>query len=550
MIRHPGFDARRDDGFSMVFVALLLVVLMAFAAFAIDLGMIMNERRQDQGAVDASAMSGGVTALVGGDLQAVVDEVVAASALNVGRSITDAQWVACPDDQPLSSKTAKNLGLSPATSCISWSLGFDRMRVRLPVQVLPTTFARVIGINSLSTRAFAEIQFVPLSGGGALPFVALAGSAAGQHVCIRTSSSDNPPTQMVGNGPNALATPGAAPGASDPCDSIVYDPASSTFGTLTPRDYLAGCDTQDGNIVEAIIRGTDHPTGFFDPPFTIPSGGTASAAESLRAGTTGDVRVDGPGPQCTSFNPNSIQMNSGLSASDLRCALISPSNRDDCPAAQANGNNLLPRLKQGSNVALNIFAGENIDNTPAWAYLTSSNNLPAACISLRSAHQNNDTTWDFYDRRESFLTCLTGWNPNTHDRLFTESIGGSPRFAYVPQIAERRLCDSQDPPANCNPALNRAHVNSYVPIFLNKIYAKQGNNALGCEPLDLRTHSWYMHEAGQVYGLGCGPSNAAVDRLSAIVLHCRMLPKSLCDPDLLPGNPGGTTSIFALRLAR
>lgn len=547
MSRRLSFEACRDDGFTMVFVALLLVVLMAFAAFAIDLGMIMNERRQDQGAVDASAMSGGVIAVVGGDLQAVVDEVVSASVLNVGRAITDAQWVACTDNQALSSKTAAGLGLSPATPCISWSLGFDRMRVRLPVQVLPTTFARVIGFNSLSTRAFAEIQFTPLGGGGALPFVGLAGVAAGQHVCIRTSSSDNPPTQMVGNGPDLPATPGVAPVAADPCDAGVYDPASSTFGTLTPRDYLAGCDTQNDNVMEAIIQGTDHPTGFFNPPFTIPTGGTASAAESLRAATTGDVRVDGPGPQCTSFNPNTIKMNSGLSTSNLRCALISPSNRDDCPA---NGNDLVPRLKQGSNVASNIFVGENMDNTAAWAYLTSSSNLPTACTSLRSAHQGNDATWDFYDRRERFLACLVAWDPNTHDRLFTEAIGGSPRFAYVPQIAERRLCDDQDPPANCNPALDFAHVNSYVPIFLNKIYAKHGNNALGCEPLDPRTHSWYMHEAGQVYGVGCGPSNAAVDRLSAMVLDCRMLPKSICDPDLLPGNPGGTTSIFALRLSR
>jgi len=541
---------------TLVFVALLLVVLMVFAAFAVDLGLIMNERRQDQGAVDSSAMSAAVVALGGGDLQAAVNEVLAQAAFDVNRAITDQQWIDCRDTPPAAYvHTAVSLSLTPRTPCISWTVDFSKMRVRLPDQVLKTSFARVIGIDTLSTRAFAEVEFVPRTeGGAALPFVALAGASTGQHICIRTSSSGDPPTQMVGNGPGNPATVGvpATPGQTndaDPCDGTVYDPGSSTFGTLTPRDYKGGCDTQNDNVMEAIMQGTDHPTGFFaDPPFSIPNGGTSSAAQTARVGSDNDVHVDGPGPRCTTFMPNTIEMNSGLSAGNLRCALVSPRNSDVC-SANGNANNT-PRMKRATSLQSNVFVGESIDNTPAWEYFTSSSNLPTSCKDLRTAHQTNDVDWDFYDRREAFLECLDDWNKNSHDQLFTEAIGGSPRLAYVPQIAERRLCDAQDPPANCTPTLAFAHVNSYLPIFLNKLYVNAGGNSLGCEILDLRPHSWYMQEAGQTFPLGCGPSNGAIDRLSAIVFDCAMLPKAICDPDLLPGIPGNDGSIQTIFEAR
>jgi hypothetical protein len=538
-----------------VFTALTLLVLMLFAAFAVDMGLVMNERRQDQGAVDSSATSGAVIALQSGDLQLVVNEILSKATFGVDRPISNTQWTACEDEELF--HTATSLGLTPRTECISWSQDFKTMRVRVPEQSVDSAFAGVIGLDSLTTDAFAEIEFVPRTeGGAALPFVVLAGASGGQHICIRTDSADNPPVQMVGNGPGVQATVGVAgtpgnPRDSDPCDKAVYDPASSTFGTLTPRDYLNGCDTQNDNVVEAIMEGTDHPTGFFaDPPFTIPPGGTSSGAEVLRATTDGDVRVDGPGPSCRTFMPNTIKMNSGLTTGDLRCALISLRTADTCTA---NGTALTPRLRQGSGLQANVFLEETINNTPAWAYLSASTNLPTSCKDLRAAHMTNNPLWDFYDRRETFLSCLNSWNASTHDQIFTEDIGSSPRFAYVPQLGERRLCDAQDPPANCTPALNFAHVNSYAPVFLNKLYSKDGNNKLGCEVLDPRDHAWFMHEAGQNYGVNCGRAQASVDRLSAIVLDCAMLPKSVCDPDLLPGLPGNDGSIetiFEAHLSR
>lgn len=543
---------RHDDGLALVLMALTLVVLMIFAAFAVDLGAVYNERRLDQNGVDAAAMSGGVIAMKTGDIQDAVDEVLAKVVSEVDSSITTADWTSCNDPDSLARTAATLASVTPDTDCISWSSDFEEMRVRLPDQVVNTSFARVIGINSLTTRAFAHIEFEPMNeGGAALPFVVLASAGAGDHICIRTSSAGNPPTMMSGNGPNVPATVGAAPAYADPCDDAVYDPASSTFGSILPRDYEGGCDQQNENVRLAIIDGYDHPTGFFGdpddnnpPPFTIPPGLTASQAQTLRQSTYADVRIDGPGPQCTTFMPNTLALNTGLSNSDLRCAFISPSNSNVCE-------NRTARLQQGSNVSSsNIFTGERLDNVAPWAYFTSNSNLPTSCTTLRS--NVNSSSWDFYDKREEFIDCLNDFNPNTHDELFTDAIGNSPRFGYVPQIAEARLCEQQTG-SQCN-SLSFIHVNSYAPIFINKLYAKQGNNQLGCEVLDPRLHSWYMHEAGQVYPAGnCGPTNSALDRASAFVLDCRMLPKTVCDPELVPGvpgNPGGTVSIVNLRLSR
>lgn len=571
--RKRAFKMRRrgsnERGVTLVLVALSVLFLMIFVAFAVDIGLLYNERRQDQSAADAGATSGGVLALNGANMQAVVNEVLAKVTADVDRTVSNAQWTSCPDPNNLriteSGHTAASLGLTPATACISWSKSFDEMRVRLPDQIIETFFARVIGINSMQVSAFAHIEFVPFidGSGGALPFVALAGATAGDHICLRTSSNpnNNPPPEMVGNGPNALATPGASPLNSDPCDTAVFDPASSTFGTLTPRDYLGGCDVQNTNVQNAIMDGTDHPTGFFGdpsdnnpPPFSIPANGTSSLAESTRQSTYGDVRIDGPGPNCTTFMPNSIQMNSGLSALDLRCAVLSPHNSNVC-------NSRTPRLRRVSSLpSSNLFIGERFDNTPPWAFIANSSNLPQDCIDVRNAYTTNDLLWDPHDRREEFLRCLDQWTAGagSYDDLFTEAIGGNPRFAYVPQIAERRLCNSQDPAANCNPALNRGHVNSYVPVYLFRLYATSGNTT-ACDPLDLRPHGWSMHEPGQappltlVSNCGGNGNGEALDRLSAIVLDCRSLPTTVCDEARLPGvpgNQGSVTSLYDLQLSR
>ena len=46
-----------DDGVTMILVALTMVGMMVFAAFAVDMGGVYAERRQDQTAADVAALA-------------------------------------------------------------------------------------------------------------------------------------------------------------------------------------------------------------------------------------------------------------------------------------------------------------------------------------------------------------------------------------------------------------------------------------------------------------------------------------------------------------
>ena len=70
-------NIRSDSGVSALTVALAMLVIMGFAAVAIDWGMGVAERRLDQNTVDTAVMSAGVELIVSGDLQEAVDSVKA-----------------------------------------------------------------------------------------------------------------------------------------------------------------------------------------------------------------------------------------------------------------------------------------------------------------------------------------------------------------------------------------------------------------------------------------------------------------------------------------
>ena len=206
MLRHDHAEVN-DRGVAIIFVALTLIVLMIFTAFAVDLGKVYAERRHDQGAVDASATSGAVQFLSLQSQQHAVDEIVDKVERNLGRSV---DWTGCTDANQLD-RTATEFSLTPATPCISFSSGFNRLRVRLPDQVIATSLAGVIGIDSFTSSAFAEVTIAP-RGGGSLPFVVLAGNGPGDDVCLRVDNSGGVEP------PNIEAQPPYAPRDLDPCD--------------------------------------------------------------------------------------------------------------------------------------------------------------------------------------------------------------------------------------------------------------------------------------------------------------------------------------------
>ena len=149
--------------------ALSLVVLFGFAAIAVDVGNQFAHRRRAQGAVDAATLAGAIEiSSPGATTQEAVDVIKDFVDRNTGLTVTDAQWVSdCADPSPLP-VTAADLGLVPATECISFAL--DEIRVSLPVFDLDTFFAAVVGVNTLSYTATANAEWSFPAGGNPPPF--------------------------------------------------------------------------------------------------------------------------------------------------------------------------------------------------------------------------------------------------------------------------------------------------------------------------------------------------------------------------------------------
>lgn len=512
------FDARGDDGLVIPIIALTLVLLMVSAAFVLDLGFVYSERRDDQNSVDAATLSGAVQLLKTQSTQGAVNEILAKVNDDLGRSVPVSEWLSCNDDSSLA-RTAATLSLTPATDCISFSAGFDRVRVRMPDQTVKTNFARVVGLNSFTSSAFAEVSTTP-AGGGALPFVVTALNGAGDHICLRTDGTGG------AEPPDEKPPPGDPYGTGfqlDPCNKANYDAQQGARGTIKPYWYN-GCNKPTGNqsIVDAIMVGMDHQLGVFEPEVSLSPGSSANALDS-NAG----ARFDGGGA-CTTIFPNTVDVDTGLTTGLLTCALLeSPCNSGSSATAGKSG-----RLSGNSSVAKFVELGVN--DQPLWNYFVSSlpSGSPASCSTAKSG------LTEFYLRRAALSDCLAKW---TSGQLFQDSIGDEKRLGFVPRIAESAICDVQpSPPSDpdcqgSNGPLDNVHVNSFSPVYIDGLY--QDGSGI-CDTTNPSTPSgttnWSIHYPGKGLKCGDGPGSDSVDRISGIVLPCGSLPATVCDPS---GNP-------------
>lgn len=553
----PSRRCQDDRGVAAVLFAVVLTALFAVSALAVDVGQAYAERRHDQNTADAAVMSGLVESVLGGgELQGVVDEMVAKVDTTLGRTVSDAEWTACTDSGALA-RTAAFMGLTPATQCISFSKGFDRVRVQLPDQEVDGIFGPVAGFGNLSTNAAAEAEIEP--GAGGPPFLALEGTTKGDFVCLRTGGNQNgaPISLMQGNGPGNPPTPSTT---RDPCDAFDDEVDSSTFGTFRPHAYLSStCNQRNEEVKVAIAVGMDHVLGIF-------SGGYQGAADT-RVRVDGD-RANATAPLCTMPHPNTLDVDTGFSAQDLKCALLSPTYDDLCE-------NEYPRLKP-AGVTLDptpTVVGETLSNHAPWEYLLPAETLydkgavapnpaPTSCVIVASARNSDDAfqipadvrsgdtsfdnyismhpsrgdeAWDPYDFFDKFQECLNDWEPGD-PVLFDESIGESARFGFIPRVAEERLNVGE-----------QVHIEGFLPIYIYRLYISMNNSTMCDTVYDNRPTSYLVHDAGR--GYSCGSSNQNVDRLSSLVFACGMVPRSICSkPTDYPEYAG--VDIFDFRLVK
>ncbi|MFZ6003845.1 MAG: pilus assembly protein TadG-related protein [Actinomycetota bacterium] len=509
-----------DRGLAIPLVALSLVILMVFAAFVLDLGLVYTERRNDQNSVDAAATSGAVQLLRVQSAQAAVDEIVAKVNDDLERTVSNSEWTACSDPANLT-RTAVTLALTPATDCISFSAGFDRVRVRIPNQTINTTFGRVVGLNSFTSSAFAEVSTTP-AGGGALPFVVTSLNGPGDQICLRTDGTggDEPPDQ-----PPPPDDPYGQGFQLDPCNEQSFDTHEGGRGTIKPYFYV-GCNRPTGNqsIVDAIMVGMDHQIGVFDPEVTLAPGASANLLDSNPG-----ARIDGGGG-CTVALPNTVDIDTGLTAQLLRCSLL------EVPCASGSSATSGQSGRLSGPIATAEFAELGVNDTALWDYFVGSlpSGSPASCTVAKS------NLTEFYLRRAALRDCLTNW---TSGQLFTDDIADQKRLGFVPRIAERGLCDTQpnppsDPDCQGNGPLSNVHVNNFSPVYIDGLYQ---DNAGICDLTNpatpLLSTTWAIHYPGK--GMKCGDSSGSdvIHRVSGIVVPCGALPGTVCDPTSNPPFP-------------
>lgn len=226
-------DHTDDSGVTMILVALVLVIMMIFAAFAVDVTAVYSARRGDQNAADTASLGGLQTLLAPGSTDAEVKaQVISLVTGSIGSAAAGYDWNSCttPDDDPVDTAVDGN-------NCITTTATRDILQVRIPVQSYDGGFARVAGVD-LKHAAFAIAGIDSIGLGGVLPLPMASGAGGGDgYVCVRTGS-------------------GGALDAMPPCDKQ----NTGGFGNVDFDLWRAGCASglPKDRWATNIARGVDH----------------------------------------------------------------------------------------------------------------------------------------------------------------------------------------------------------------------------------------------------------------------------------------------------
>ena len=433
--------SKEQSGAILVMSALVIVVVMVFAALTTDLGAAWAQRRQNQSAADAGALAAALEIGETTPLEpAMVDAAIDYATRNLGGPFTSgdptpAEWLACNDSdrpagyQPLQD-SAGNL-----IDCISLhSIGI--VRVRVPVQDVPTSFASVIGINEIPTNGVAEADLRPPLG-GIRPFGVTSGLNPGE-VCLRA-------------GPVSTGDCGR----NEEGDFRALDLAM--YGDVDGLDRICGSAKSGDRYKINTARGVDH---------------------SLLARGADPYRLSGcssSDPTGGELFPNAIPTIQGIGSSLLLDALVSGS----FPYETGSPSATPALLRQGSNTKRTInHVGTPflVDNKPLWEFIDSSY---SSDIDVRKECVLQD--WSALATAVPELasaqmtTCLKTWQSDDNvNPLFNESILESPRLSVVPEFVETSW--SQVP---VDGSTNEKTIQRFRAVFLNALNFSCGPS--GCD---------------------------------------------------------------------
>lgn len=495
--------AEGERGLAIVLVALTVTVVLVFVAFAVDISAALGERRKSQNTVDAAALAGGLLLVdPGGRLVTPPEDVVAReiidlayenvrndTALSDTNDLTPSEWsarfAACTDPDR---DTSAFPVVSTLTPCISFNSRMTRARVRLPDLNVGTSFATVLGIDSLAVSADAEVELVPVARSGVLPFGLPGGSSGDSEICLKSK-----------NQPSLPPCDGGENGQFGSVDISMY--GNPVMGTPTE---CAG-QTQNKLAVNIAI-GIDHELGSY---------------------TSGSPVLDRRECPDLAATPNSILAQTGVGSS-LDDGLIA--------GASVGGPTFPGRLTTGPWAVRRVRSGSQLDDRPLWAFIDpalTAADVPASCVP------------GTVTSKASMVRCLDDYKlaarTSTLPALLTADVDGvpgpdilrSPRFAWVPQLH----VDSWGADPDASPQYY--NIETFRPVFLQTAYFSCSNNAQGPAGCD----GWFdPGEGGSFYVVGStgAPSTRSLTANKTLeALTALLLTEGLIGPDVVAAGPTG-----------
>jgi hypothetical protein len=347
---------------ALVLFAVVLVLLMLSAAFAIDFGALYNHRRADQNAADSGALAAAqdLNEPVATMAQTAKDYVHE----TLGLTFTSQQWNSCASDG------GSLLNLATGSNCISYTT--DRVRVRVPNQTFNTFFAGIVGADNFRHSAFAVAGIQPEGFGGVLPFGVTGSAGNGGFSCLQSNSEGQ---------------------ASDVCGSDSGNFRFLDFGMFgnttmgTPNACAnGGTNGQDPRLRQHAAMGIDHPLSVIGDPYNNPVIDTVACEP----------------PQVQS--PNSVFTRTGNQSNDATVGLFSGSAGnffDNQPARLRRSNDSLFNGDGADPVT--VVGTSGLDNNPLWDFIpenygpSNGDDIPASCERSNFVDSSGDFSPDLSD---------------------------------------------------------------------------------------------------------------------------------------------------------
>ena len=406
-----------DRGSTAIFLAMTLLLLLGVAAVAVDLARGWNERRQDQTAVDVAAVAGALSFDI--NETTIANQVMDAARINLDTVYSDDDWedlwTACAGPPPsgFSAITHSSLG---TIDCIGLNPSY--LWVRLPEQLVDTTFGKAMGVDQLSIDAEAIVTLLGDSGKGALPF-AVRGNATSGEVCLDTGTGQIEP----------------------PCDGN----ESGSFGNIAPPLFgnpnlntSPSCSHQtsaNNHVPESIAMGIDHIIWPFSEsawnatgwnPDANTSNNTVDAATNLdECNDTGEDIAEA----ADGLPINAVYVDTGNNTkADVTEGMMTGTGFPDGGDA---------RLTRSSNTrAVNSI---ELDNTGLWEHLSD--------VSVHGVNECNGSVinalTDIEDKNDAMRACLEYYESNFSSGsgpvIFSNSILDSPRVGIAPRLWHNNL---------------------------------------------------------------------------------------------------------------